>query len=290
MVVDIPCEREVMPELPEVETIRQTLNLKIVGCTVLKVRVNLPKMLRGQSLSYFKKKLGKQIILKVSRRAKYLLLDFGKDILLLHLGMTGQIILLDTKKKNSKIDLTLPDKHTHLVLNLSKNLILYFRDYRQFGCFYILSGSSIARELSRFGPEPLSSEFSWEYFYQQVKRRSTNIKSLLLNQQIVAGLGNIYTDEALFRAEINPATKASTLTLPAVRKLWQAIKLVIKLGIKYRGTSISDYVDPDNKPGEFQKKLKIYGRAGLKCISCKSLIKKGVVAQRGTHWCPECQK
>jgi formamidopyrimidine-DNA glycosylase len=279
-----------MPELPEVETIRKSLSGSICGRKILNLRLTKPKLLRGQKVVKVKSRVINTKILAVDRRAKYLILRLNKGMLVLHLGMTGQIFVASENRMKNKNIFKLPDKHTHFQLELSGGKSLYFRDTRQFGRVRFLENHEEHDYFKNIGPEPLEKQFKSDYLYQSIKQRSTNLKAVLLNQKVVAGLGNIYVDEACHAARVSPLLSGKRISLSQARSLYRAIRNVLQKSIKYRGTSISDYRDPDNNQGGFQNRLQVYGRAGQKCKRCGSIIKKAVVAQRGTHWCAGCQK
>jgi len=278
-----------MPELPEVETIRQVLDEYLPRHIIRTVYVKRARMLRGQSLSSFRRRLLNQTVRKVERRAKYLLIRLQQDTLLVHLGMSGQIFVTSKSVSEYKGLPQLPDKHTHFWLGLSRGLRVYFRDPRMFGRFGVFTPQEEKRFFADIGPEPLDCRFTPELFYRILCGRTTPIKAALLNQNLLAGLGNIYTDEALFRAGILPQTPSGQLTRQQVKKLHTAIRNVLKNAIRARGTSISDFYDPRHQPGTFQLKLRVYGRENEECYKCHAKICKAVVAGRGTHWCPDCQ-
>lgn len=279
-----------MPELPEVETIRLVLEKYLPGHRIEAIQLERPKMLRGQSQRFFREGLKQRQIRGADRRGKFLLIRMDQGTLLVHLGMTGQVFYLSSGQPTPENQPKLPDKHTHLTLKLNDNAHLYFRDIRMFGRFAYLDKSEEKELFKRLGPEPLSSHFTSGKLYHSLKNRTASIKALLLNQTLVAGLGNIYSDEALFRAGITPHTPAGELTGEQIKKLHRSIRKVLKEAVYRGGSSISDYVDPRHRKGTFQLVLGVYGRAGKPCINCGTPIKKDIVAQRGTHWCPQCQK
>ncbi len=278
-----------MPELPEVETIRRVLDEVLPGLRIREVLVRREKMLRGQSCDRFKEGLMGKSIVGVDRRGKFLLTRLDSGSLLLHLGMSGRIIVHGKDEKSDVPPLELPDKHTHLILKLSGGRYLYFHDPRMFGRFQLLAAEDEARLLDRLGPEPLGREFSIDYFRRALERRKVPVKALLLEQRLVSGIGNIYADEALFRAGIDPHTAGCQLKPDEISRLRAAVRSVLRKAVKRKGTSISDYVDPRNRRGTFQQCLEVYGREGRSCRRCGCSIRKDVVAQRGTHWCPRCQ-
>ncbi|MGO0122356.1 DNA-formamidopyrimidine glycosylase [Desulfothermobacter acidiphilus] len=266
-----------MPELPEVETIRRQLASQIVGSTVEEVR-----FFTSPPPWDFRPLLGRRVI-GVHRRGKWLWLELEKGLaLLLHLGMTGQLVW-ETEPA------PLP-AHTHLVLRLGRGQ-LRFTDPRRFGRVELLDKESLQQRLEkRLGPEPLSPAFSVDYLTGVLARSRRSLKSLLLDQKIVAGLGNIYADEALFAAGIDPRRQAFTLTPQEIHRLHRAIREVLAEGLAHRGTSFRDYVDAGGVPGAHRLFLRVYGREGQPCPRCGRPINKIKVAGRGTHFCSHCQR
>jgi len=258
-----------------------------------------------QSLKEFQKVLdkfrqiiiGKKII-KISRRAKMLIFDLGDDFLLAHLKMTGQLILKKPKGKLlvgghpiMGVGVELPNKFTRAIISLTDGSRLYFNDIRRFGWLKLLNKKQLSEELSDLGPEPLSEEFTAKALAEMLARKAkTAVKPAIMDQNQLSGVGNIYADEALFAAKIKPSRLAGSLKSAEIIKLHSAIVKILKLSIKHRGTSFSDYRDGHSQPGGFVKHLKIYGRAGKPCKICGRHIKKGKIGGRGTHWCGYCQK
>jgi formamidopyrimidine-DNA glycosylase len=279
-----------MPELPEVETIRRVLEPSVTDYTITDIFLRQTRMIRGQSLQFFKQELAGRQILKVDRRGKYLIFRLNHKIFLVHLGMSGQIIRVSDNNFSRNNFCRLPDKHTHLSLWLSSGTVLYFRDPRMFGRYILSDPKDEARLFSNLGPEPLGPQFTPSGLYQDLRKSTASIKALLLNQKIVAGLGNIYVDESLFRAGINPATSGAWISKKQAEILYESIKSVITEAVNAGGTSISDFQDPEQRTGSFQHHLQVYGKKGNVCPRCGSIIIKEKLAQRGTHWCPQCQK
>jgi len=270
-----------MPELPEVETIRRILDKSLPGKKIKAVTLRKDKMLRCTSRTEFIRGLQKRQVRSVDRRGKFLLIRLDQDILLLHLGMSGQISIEQSDLK---------DKHIHFILDFYDGIHLFLRDPRMFGRIDLITEKEERSIFAHLGPEPFSDDFTPEKFRIFLKGRKASIKSLLLNQHPVAGVGNIYADEALFRAGIKPQTKGESISAAQAKKLHAAIRSVLQEAIHSGGTSISDYLDPRNRKGTFQLKLKVYGRSGKPCPKCGTDIQKDIVSQRGTHWCPKCQK
>ena len=279
-----------MPELPEVETIKRVLSAYVLDRIIVKADLNKPNMLRGQSPAQFLNGLSRQKIFGLSRRGKYLLINLKQHSLIVHLGMSGQIFASPGKSPFSSLPSQLPDKHTHLVLSLSKGTNIFFRDPRMFGRYILLKKENLPGYFSNLGPDPFSLSFSSSRLEKKLSARSVSIKACLLDQKIVAGMGNIYADETLFQAGIHPAMPANQLTSEEIARIHKMIRNVLHKAVKAGGTSISDFQDPLQRAGDFQHHLLVYGRAGKQCKRCGALIQKKRIAQRGTHWCPYCQK
>ena len=287
-----------MPELPEVETIRRDLHEKLVGAVLRDVEVRLPKIVYPSKT--FAQKLRGGRITDVRRRAKLLAIDFRvahrNDLtLLIHLKMTGQLVL---KHKQSIVfgghpilgAKLLPNKYTHVIFYFRNGDILYYNDLRQFGYLKLVNRQRADRLFAAYGIEPLSTDFSLAHFETVLKGHpGIRLKALLLNQEYIAGLGNIYVDEACFRAKVRPDRTVKTLSTKEKKALWRAIKSVLGLSVKHRGTSFNTYVDADGRAGQFWKYLKVYGRTKEACKTCRTKLVRAVVAGRGTHYCPTCQ-
>ncbi|MEW6171929.1 MAG: DNA-formamidopyrimidine glycosylase [Bacillota bacterium] len=273
-----------MPELPEVETIRRQLNDKITGLTIIDCAVYLEKTVRKPSPEVFRNQIRGRKILGVSRRGKYLLFSLdGGYSLIVHLRMTGQLIWENDTEP-------LP-RHTHLVFHLDRGR-LRLTDLRQFARVSLLAAEECKKQagLDKLGPEPLESEFSENYLAAVLQKSRRRLKPLLLEQQTVAGVGNIYADESLYRAGLHPNRVASDLSIREASALYSAIKEVLQEGIAHRGTSLRNYVDADGREGTHQDFLKVHGRAGRPCPRCNTPVQKIRLGGRGTYFCPECQK
>jgi formamidopyrimidine-DNA glycosylase len=270
-----------VPELPEVENLVRGLVSRILGATIQDVRCHFAGAV-GPDPDCFAGAVQGRRIQALQRHGKYLfiLLDRG-EVLALHLRMTGQLLLVPRAQQ--------VDKHTHLELLLSGRMEkLVFRDVRKFGRMKLLEGS-IARfiEEKKLGIDAL--KVSTEQLYRLFQKTSRVIKAVLLDQSVVAGLGNIYTDEILFRERISPLRRARCLSYEEVASLRRTIRTVLNAAIRGRGTTISDYVDERGQSGEFQHSLRVYSRAGLPCPRCGTEIVRSRVAGRGTYSCPKCQ-
>ncbi|MEI6596805.1 MAG: bifunctional DNA-formamidopyrimidine glycosylase/DNA-(apurinic or apyrimidinic site) lyase [bacterium] len=284
-----------MPELPEVETITRDLDSKLKNKKIIAVE-SLDKKIFKLTESDVKNILGKKIR-KIRRRAKMIIFDLADYYLIMHLKMTGQLVY---QTKTSLItgghpiinqDKKLPNKFSRVIFKFNDKSTLYFNDVRRFGWIKIMPGNKFAEFNSRLGVEPLSSEFTLEFFNKFLLRKpKTSIKQALLDQKYISGIGNIYADESLFIARIKPFRKIKTLSATEIKKLWHAIPKILKHAIKHRGTSFNDYVDAQGEVGNFIKYLKVYGRLGEKCKNCGQPVKKIKLGGRGTHWCDNCQK
>lgn len=262
-----------MPELPEVETVVRTLAPHLAGRRILDARFTSHFVVPGRFEDLARRVRGRTI-LAVRRHGKFILIELDDGVLAIHLGMTGRL-LVDAR----------PTPHTYAVFSLDGSVLLY-DDIRQFG--KIEWSRNLPACLARLGPEPLALDFP--QFWERLHRRKARVKPLLLNQAFLRGLGNIYADEALFRSGVHPRAIASRLSLERAQRLHQAIRDTLTLAIEHGGSSISDYVDAEGKPGTFQLLHQVYGREGAPCPKCGAPVRRIVVAQRGTHYCPKCQR
>ena len=285
-----------MPELPEVETIAKGLRKAIAGKRIKEVKAIFPGIVR-QNFNLFKKAIIQKRVKGVRRRGKYLLIDLsaGKTILA-HLGMTGNFLFIrsaDLPHKPSGrpwSESEFDDKHDHLIFRfLASKAELRYNDQRKFGKIKVFNTAKerTIPELKKLGPEALEIKFS--EFIEIFKKRKGKIKSALLNQQIIAGLGNIYADESLFEAKIHPERKADKLSSKKLRKLHQAIQRILKKAIKAGGSSIENYYDINGEIGSFQLQHKVYGREGEPCKRCGARIKRIKINQRSSYFCSKCQ-
>lgn len=274
-----------MPELPEVETVRRTLQPKLIGLTITGVHLYLPKIVRTPGPEEFKKIIINKKILRIDRRGKYLLLGLsGGYTLAVHLRMTGRLVY-------AAGDLA-PNKHTHIILQLDNGHRLIFADMRQFGGMWLVPTAALD-SLSGYkdlGVEPLDECFTRDFFKKELCRRRTRIKSLLLNQTFIAGLGNIYADEVLHRAGINPERQAETLKPRETARLHHAIIDVLMEAIDKRGTTVRDYIDGNGLAGTYQQLLRVYQREGKPCLHCGQVITRKKVGGRSSYYCSACQK
>lgn len=262
-----------MPELPEVETVVRTLRPGLVGRRILNAEFGQLRVLRGLPADTADA-LRSQKVLAIERYGKFIAIRLERGCLMVHLGMTGKL-LLDAE----------PTKWTHAVFTLDKGTLSY-DDPRQFG--RIEYGPDLPARVTALGPEPL--DVTAEDFARRLKARKSPIKAVLLNQAVVRGMGNIYADEALFRAGIRPKRMAARLKAAEVKKLWETMREVLTEAIESRGSSVSNYVDAEGNKGSFQNSHRVYQRTGEPCVVCAKPIVRIVVGQRSTHYCTNCQK
>jgi formamidopyrimidine-DNA glycosylase len=263
-----------VPELPEVETVTRSL-APLAGRRIVSTEFRNLRILRGGDPDGLSARLQGRRIAGVKRYGKFIVAAFEEGgYLLIHLGMTGRLLLGGPT-----------GKHTHAIFTFDRGVLL-FDDSRQFGS--IQFSEEFPQRVARLGPEPLEVEFP--AFAAALKRRKTRIKALLLNQAFLRGIGNIYADEALFRSGIHPLATSSRLPAGRARKLYDAIVEVLSEAIEAGGSSISDYVDAQGRKGFFQYSHRVYQRTGEPCVACGTPIRRLLVAQRSSHFCPACQK
>lgn len=276
-----------MPEMPEVETIRKTLAPHIEGRRITKVDLRLERLVKlPADPEDFIARLEGRRVESLSRRGKYLCfqLDGAGDIFIVHLRMTGQLYFSPQGETDRK--------YTRLAMLLDDGSSLLFADLRTLGALYLVSQGEIPliNGLHTLGPEPLAKDFTPNYLQDYLATRQTKIKSLLLDQRAIAGLGNIYADEALFLAGIHPERKAKTLNEQETGRLYEAVNRVIEAGLADGGTTFSDYRDAHGERGRHQDNLYAYQRTGKPCRVCGAEIKRLVIGGRSAHFCPVCQK
>ena len=262
-----------MPELPEVETVVRTLAPKLTGRRILDARFSSRHVVR-QPFQTLRKRLQDQPVKSVRRHGKFIVVELAKGFLTIHLGMTGKL-LVDAE----------PGPYARAVFKLDRGLLVY-DDVRHFG--RIEWSANLLGRAAALGPDAL--DISLEDFSARLKKRHSRIKALLLNQRFLRGMGNIYSDEALFEARIHPRALASKLTRARGAAVHRAMVDILNAAIRLKGSSISDYVDADGARGSFQQQHQVYGRTGEPCFICGTAIRRIVVGQRGTHYCPKCQR
>ncbi len=271
-----------MPELPEVETVRRGVEPHLLGRRIERVVVRQPQ-LRWPVPAELPSLLAGQRVRGVARRAKYLLIGLDGGTLLVHLGMSGRLFLAENGESVAK--------HDHIDWQLDSGMTLRFNDPRRFGAVLWQPREGPEHPLlSELGPEPLSAEFDGDYLYARSRGRSAAIKSFLMDNRIVVGVGNIYANEALFAAGIRPTAAAGKVSRPRYRLLAEAVRQVLEAAIAQGGTTLKDFVGGDGKPGYFKQELQVYGRAGLPCTSCGAALREIRLAQRSTVYCTRCQR
>jgi formamidopyrimidine-DNA glycosylase len=277
-----------MPELPEVETVARGLQQRIAGRRILGVTLGKTDFIDNPEV--VEQELPGQEIRRIERYGKFLLLRLKRaeqtrgssceSALLVHLGMTGMLMPLPAGQPAAK--------HTHVVLLLDDGCELRYVDARRFGRIAYLAGEVLEEELRRFGADPL--EVGLEEFVSRIRERGARVKALLLDQHVLRGIGNIYADESLWKAKIHPAHLGSRLRPSQAQKLYRVLQDILEQAIVMRGSSISDFLDAEGKPGEYQRHHRVYGREGKKCFRCKTPIRRVTVAGRSSYFCPTCQK
>ncbi|GIN91792.1 formamidopyrimidine-DNA glycosylase [Siminovitchia terrae] len=274
-----------MPELPEVENVRRSLLQLVQGKTIQGVEASWPKIIKQPlEVEQFYDALRDQTIHDLQRKGKFLIFILDDYALVSHLRMEGHYSV------NQNGDPA--DKHTHVTFMFSDGTELRYRDVRKFGTMHLFKKGEEDKELplAKLGPEPFSPSFSSEYLKVELQKTERIIKAVLLDQTIVAGLGNIYADEVLYKAKIHPERKAKTLTEKEVKKLSREMAQTLEDSIVAGGSSVNTYMDSMGLSGTYQERLKVYGRNGEACLDCGTILEKTKVAGRGTHFCPTCQK
>ena len=283
-----------MPELPEIETIKREAQRVLKGRKILRVEILDTKPVRWQEKDFCSLKGS---IKNIRRFGKILVFDLssGKSILI-HLKLTGQLVYQEGEKKVAgghyeKGSLQVPNKFTRLIFHLDKGT-LYFNDLRKFGYLKLVPTNRVGetKEIKELGPEPLSSDFSLQYFSDLLRRTKRAVKIVLMDQKKISGVGNIYANEALFWAKIRPDRPANSLSPKEIKALYQALKKVLKKGIELKGASENTYVDLFGRKGRFMEKVAVYQRDGQPCPLCGMKIKKITLGGRSAYFCPHCQK
>jgi formamidopyrimidine-DNA glycosylase len=277
-----------MPELPEVETTLRGIAPTVIDSTISDIVVRNAS-LRWPVPTRALSKLVGQSIIKAERRAKYILLHTPKGVILLHLGMSGSLSIVDLDNDKGQ-----PKKHDHIDLQVvdkqGKPKAVRLNDPRRFGCCLLLTEPIFEHKLlANLGPEPFDECFDGEYIFKRSRGRSIALKNFIMDGKIVVGVGNIYASEALFTAGIRPSTAAKRISKKRYQKLVTTIKQVLGDAIKAGGTSLNDFTQADGKPGYFKQELNVYGRVGQPCLICHTTIKSQMIGQRNTFYCPNCQ-
>ncbi len=287
-----------MPELPEVEVVKRSLEKKILNLKVKRVRIN-DFNLRYKVDKYRIALLKGKKIKKIERRSKFLIFEISSNlIMLIHLGMTGKFFFINRAKKKFKTsfyyNLDKNEKHDRIIFYLQNNQKLIYNDVRKFGFIKLYKSKEYKNisHLKNLGPEPLSKYWNLKYFQKYILNRNRNIKSILMDQKFISGLGNIYVNEILFLSRIMPYRKIKTLKNFEIINIVKNTKKVLKNSIKMGGSSIKDFSSDNGKMGEFQQRFKVYGRKGEKCsnVDCTRSILKTFITNRATFFCKRCQK
>jgi formamidopyrimidine-DNA glycosylase len=290
-----------MPELPEVELVARSLRPMLLGRSILRVTTTRPSHFFLTSPATLRRRLPGETLTTLERTGKYLIVGLSSGArLLLHLGMTGQLILEGAI--NRRLTLRdqrprtacgpharfVPDRHTHLTIEFTdRRSPVYFRDTRKFGKVRLLAPEQSDPRLDKLGPDALG--VTAQILFSASRKRRVKVKSLLLDQTVTAGIGNIYADESLFLAKIHPERPASRLDHADCAALARSVRRVLLHSISVGGSSIDDFVHPDGSDGSFQQRFSVYGREGEPCRKCKTAIERVVIGQRSSHFCPKCQ-
>ena len=289
-----------MPELPEVEVVKRSLERNILNSIIKKVKIKDANLRYKVDKIGLSKLIGKKII-KIERRSKFLIFEIGKTYrLLVHLGMTGKFFLTDNKDNKFKtsfyyfLNYKKDQKHDRVIFVLNNKQKLIYNDVRKFGFIKIYSSNSITKSqhLTHLGPEPLEKNWNFSYLKKYVFRKERSIKNILMDQKCVSGLGNIYVNEILFLSRIKPVRQATKLKNLEIEKIIKFSKKILKNSIKLGGSTIKDFSSENGKKGVFQQHLKIYGRKGKKCsnVDCNTTVVRIVISNRATFFCKKCQK
>jgi len=283
-----------MPELPEVEVTKRTLEKRILSKKIIKVQINNVNL--RYKVNPRLKNLKGLFIRKIVRRSKFLLLFFNKDfVLLVHLGMTGKFLI---KKNNKSLSSkyyhsdVLRSKHNHIKFLFSDKTLLIYNDVRRFGFFILENTKNINNNkfLKNLGPEPFSNKLTVNILKKRIKNSNRYIKNFLMDQKFIAGIGNIYASEILFKSKIHPTISAKSLGSFQIKKLIKSIKQVLYSAIKDGGSTIRDFMFNEDNKGNFQNKFNVYDRHGLECYICKNKIQKLIINLRSTYFCSNCQR
>ena len=270
-----------MPELPEVETTLRGIDKALSGQYVARLKVR-DSRLRWPVPEDLGLRIEGRRIVSLMRRAKYILIDFEPGSLIWHLGMSGSMRIVD---KSTELR-----KHDHIDMELDNGSVLRYNDPRRFGCL-LWADNALAHPLLRsLGPEPLSEVFDGNYLYQKSRGRRIALKTFIMDQKVVVGVGNIYASEALFLAGIRPTRPASRVSLARYESLAEHIKRVLQRAIAQGGTTLRDFSQADGRPGYFEQQLNVYARQGQPCTCCGQAIQKKVIGQRASYFCPTCQR
>jgi len=273
-----------MPELPEVETVRKAVERLISGKSISQVRVLGKRVVEGASQGQMRDRLLGKRIEGCLRRGKYLILRGEDFLLLIHFGMSGSLTFSPRG--------SCPRRHTHLVIGFDDRSELHYHDPRRFGRIKLYPPRPFEEipQLADLGPEPLGEDLSWRNLGDAVRRRKAPIKQVIMNQRVIAGIGNIYANEILFCSSIHPQKPARDLTTPELKRLHKAIRKILRGAMEEGGTSIISFRDAEGKRGSYQNLLQVYGRLEGECPRCRTLIRMQIMGGRSTYYCPHCQE
>ncbi len=277
-----------MPELPEVESLRRILLRSAVGRTIVTARIGEARLRRRVAANFAEAVSGRRIV-NLSRRAKYLIVEFdGDHVMLVHLGMSGSLTHRRSGFRGEDFD----PRHDHVEFSLDDATRLVFNDPRRFGLVRLVARADLdsIAELKGIGPEPLSRDFNAGYLAAKARGKKVAIKNLIMDQRIVAGIGNIYAAEILFRAGVRPTRRAGRVTRAEIDKIAASVPVILRAAIGSRGTTFRSYRDSRGRPGRFAERLRVYGREGEPCYTCSTPIRNVVVGQRASFYCPTCQR
>jgi formamidopyrimidine-DNA glycosylase len=270
-----------MPELPEVETIARGLHASLVGRTITGLTVRWARSIAYPAVGQFQEQIAGRRVTSTSRRGKYVVLELDRGCLLFHLKMSGRLYVVPAGQPM--------EKHEHTTFDLDDGRQLRFWDVRKFGRVYLVDRPE--QVTGDLGPEPLADDLTLGEFRRRLAGRTGRLKSLLLNQAFLAGLGNIYADEVLFQAGLHPLRTARSLTLAEEERLYEAIRNVLRQAVADQGTTLGDggYVDAQGRAGEYQERIAVYARTAEPCVCCQTPIERLVIGGRSSHFCPRCQ-
>ncbi|MGI6329251.1 MAG: DNA-formamidopyrimidine glycosylase [Bacilli bacterium] len=271
-----------MPELPEVETIKRKLKKELINQVIKDVKIYWPNIIVNPSISLFEKEIKNEKILDIKRRGKWLLMELINNYLIVHLRMEGKFFIKDKGEER--------DKHEHIIFNLEEKQLRY-HDMRKFGQMHLIKKEELLNypPLKKLGIEALSKDLTFKYLKDKLKRFKKPIKTTLLDQTIISGIGNIYANEILYLSLINPNKPSNLLTNKELEQIIINTKIVLEKAIKYEGTTVKSYTSLDGEKGGFQSFLLVHNQEGKKCSRCQTLIKKIKIGGRGTYYCPKCQ-
>src|SRR6056297_2293450 len=281
-----------MPELPEVETVKRGLEKEIINKKIAKTQVNLPSLIKKPEIDEFMTRLKNTMVISIKRRGKYLIILFNTmDYLVVHLGMSGRMLFQPKKTPPSKISKSM-EKHNHILFFFEDGSKIIYNDLRKFGKVWLLKKDENLSRIESLGFEPFEPCFTVSEFYRMLQESKVNIKSFLMNQKNIAGIGNIYANEILFHAGVNPLRKANSLTKDEVKRIHLQTKNILLKAISSGGTTMIDesYLDLSGNRGEYGKEIMVYGKKAGICPLCGQPLEVVRIENRSTFLCPNCQK